>query len=103
MSMIAGSGVGLLLAILAAAPAQAQQQARQQQQAVQLSLSDALGRALEQNEQVRLGEAQVEVARAQVGVARSAALPQINTVLNYNRALRSVFQDAGFTIPDSLR
>jgi outer membrane protein TolC len=91
-------GAAILLALGFAGVSEAQQQAR-----VELSLSDALGRALKQSEQVRLGEAQLEVARSQVGVARSAALPQINTQLNYNRAIRSVFQGTSFEIPDSLK
>lgn len=70
-----------------------------------LSLQAALGRALEASEEVRLAQARVDGAHAQVRSARAAALPQVNTQLSYTRALRSVFQDAGggFSLPDSLR
>ena len=72
---------------------------------VALSLGEALGRALGDSEEVRLARARAEMAEAQVGVARSAALPQINTQLSYTKTLRSVFQSAGggFDLPDSLR
>jgi len=71
---------------------------------IQLSLQDALSRALEQSEEVRLAKAQVDAARAQARSARSAALPQVNAQFGYTRTLRSVFQNVGgFTLPDSLR
>jgi len=71
---------------------------------IQLSLQDALSRALEQSEEVRLAKAQVDAARAQARRARSAALPQVNAQFGYTRTLRSVFQNVGgFTLPDSLR
>ncbi|HEX7090299.1 MAG TPA: TolC family protein [Longimicrobiales bacterium] len=69
-----------------------------------LSLQDALSRALEQSEEVRLAAARVDEVRAQAKSARSAALPQVNAQLAYTRTLRSVFQNVGgFTLPDSLR
>lgn len=70
---------------------------------VQMSLADALARAQERSEEVRIAEAQVDQAEAQVASARSELLPQVNTQLSYTRALRSVFQGTGFEIPDSLR
>ena len=71
--------------------------------AVRLSLDEALSRALEQSEEVKTARAQVDAASAQVKNARSAALPQVNAQLSYNRALRSIFQGGGFTLPDSLQ
>ena len=70
---------------------------------VRLSLPEALALAGTRSEEVRGAEAQVRGANAQARVARSALLPQVNTQLVYTRALRSVFQDAGFEVPDSLR
>ncbi len=70
---------------------------------VALSLAQAVGLALEKSEEIRLARAQVDAARAQVGSARSAMLPQINTQVTYTKTLRSVFQNQGFEIPDSLR
>ena len=70
---------------------------------VALSLTDALERALERSEEVRIARAQVEQANAEVAAARSQLLPQVNTQVQYTRTLRSVFQGAGIEIPDSLR
>ncbi|HEX9106588.1 MAG TPA: TolC family protein [Longimicrobiales bacterium] len=69
----------------------------------ELTLSDALARALEQSPDVRTAEAQVQYAEAQSKAAWSNALPQFNTQLAYSRALRSVFQNVGFTLPDSMK
>jgi len=69
----------------------------------ELTLSDALARALEQSPDVRTAEAQVQYAEAQSKAAWSNALPQFNTQLAYSRALRSVFQNVGFTLPDSMQ
>jgi outer membrane protein len=70
---------------------------------VDLSLTAALSLAMERSEEVRVAEQQVRVASAQVRSARSSLLPQVNTQVGYTKTLRSVFQDAGFEVPDSLR
>jgi outer membrane protein TolC len=70
---------------------------------VVLSLPAALSLALGRSEEVRVAEQQVAIASARVRSARSALLPQVNTQVGYTKTLRSVFQDAGFEIPDSLR
>ncbi len=71
---------------------------------VALSLDAALSRALGQSEEVRLAEAQVDAAAAQVHAARSAALPQVSGSLAYTKTFASVFNTGeSFTIPDSLR
>lgn len=70
---------------------------------LELTLSAALQRALQDNPDVRTAEAQVEYAEAQSRSAWSNALPQFNTSLVYSRALRSVFQNVGFTLPDSMQ
>jgi len=69
-----------------------------------LSLADAVSRALNQSEEIRLARTQVELADAQVTSARSAALPQLNANLGYTRTFASAFSGGGgFTLPDSLR
>ncbi|HSJ08877.1 MAG TPA: TolC family protein [Longimicrobiales bacterium] len=87
-------------ALLFAAPLGAQQVPGD---SVSLSLAEALSMAVTRSEEVRLAAGQVEVAAAQVRTARSSLLPQVNTQLAYTKTLRSVFQGAGFEIPDSLR
>lgn len=93
--MIWGSAA-LLLAL--GGPLQAQRQ-----DTVRLSLSDALTSALSRSEEVRVAEAQLRGANAQARSARSNLLPQVNTSLVYTKTLRSVFQNAGFEVPDSLK
>ncbi|MEJ2187321.1 MAG: TolC family protein [Gemmatimonadota bacterium] len=98
----------LMLAWPGVVRAQSMQTAARVQQAagdtVALSLDAALTRALGQSEEVRLAEAQVDAASAQVHVARSAALPQVNGSFGYTRTFASIF-DTGqsFSIPDSLQ
>ena len=71
---------------------------------VRLSLADAVSRAVEQSEEIRLARAAVDLADAQVTAARAQALPQIDGTFNYTRTFASQFDDAGSpTIPDSLR
>lgn len=72
--------------------------------ALPLSLDEAIERALEQSEEVRLAAARADATGARVVSARSNLLPQVNTQLAYTKTLRSVFESAGgFTLPDSLR
>jgi outer membrane protein len=68
-----------------------------------LTVSDALKRALAESPEVKGAQAQVDYAEAETRSAWSNALPQFNTQLAYSRALRSVFQNVGFTLPDSLK
>lgn len=71
---------------------------------VALSLGDAVARATGQSQEVRLARAQVDLARSQVTSARSAAFPQLDGGLTYNRTFATQF-DAGSSpaLPDSLR
>lgn len=70
---------------------------------VQLTLSDAVRRALGESEEVRLAESQVQEARNQVDASRASLYPQINGDLSYQRTLRSpVNTGGGFDLPDSL-
>ncbi|HSK19448.1 MAG TPA: TolC family protein [Longimicrobiales bacterium] len=100
VSRLAGAAGSLvLLAFMSAVPVSAQERT----DSVELSLTAALSMALERSEEVRVAEQQVRVASAQVRSARSSLLPQINTQVGYTKTIRSVFQGAGFEIPDSLR
>lgn len=100
----AGSSALMIALLLAALPvAAAAQEVEPAADTVALSLGAALDRALERSEEVRIARAQVEQADAEVSAARSQLLPQVNTQVLYTRTLRSVFQGAGFEIPDSLR
>src|SRR5690606_18186307 len=92
--------IGLSVAVL---PGGASAQVVAARDTIGLSLAEALDRSIERSEEVRIAQAQVDRARAQVGSARSNLLPQVNTQLGYTRTLRSVFQGGGFEIPDSLR
>jgi outer membrane protein TolC len=56
---------------------------------VRLSLADALRRALDASDEVRLSQAQVELADAQLGVARATALPQLRLNTTYSHAYQN--------------
>ncbi|HEX6640160.1 MAG TPA: TolC family protein [Thermoanaerobaculia bacterium] len=93
-------GMWLALALIALLPAGT----AAQEAALPLSLDDALERALEESEEVRLASARVDAASARTQNAWSNALPQLNTQLGYTKTLKSVFQTAGdIQIPDSMR
>lgn len=69
-----------------------------------ISLDEAVGRAIQNSEEVRLARSQAESAQTQVTTARANLLPQINGTAGYTRTLASVFQTSGgFTLPDSLK
>ncbi|HYZ86350.1 MAG TPA: TolC family protein [Bryobacteraceae bacterium] len=65
---------------------------------VELSIDEALSRALRDSEEVKLARAAVELAAAEVTIARSAAFPQVNTSLAYVRTFQSAFS-SGFQLP----
>lgn len=71
---------------------------------VELSLPEAVSRALGESQEVRLARAQVEIAEARVRETRAGALPQVNASLAYTRTFASAFEGSGgFELPDSLR
>lgn len=71
---------------------------------VPLSVEEAVARAVRGSQEVRLARATVDLAETQVTAARSAALPQLDAVVNYTRTFASPFGGGGgFTLPDSLR
>ncbi len=76
-----------------------------QQAPTGLSLEEAVRRATQQSEEVRLARSQVALARAQVTGARAQALPQVSASLGYTKTLASAFDTGGggFQLPDSLR
>lgn len=71
---------------------------------VELSLDDAIRRAVEQSEEVRLARADVEAADTRVRAARSARLPQLDATTSYTRTFQSPFT-TGFRLelPDEDR
>jgi outer membrane protein TolC len=78
------------LALLPAALA-AQEPARPP---VRLSLEEAIHRALESGNEVRIAEAAVKQAEGQVTSAWSTALPELRASLTYTRTFASVFSSA---------
>jgi outer membrane protein TolC len=91
-------------AMIAAFAGSADAQSAARPDSLPLSLEQALARALESSDEVKLAQSQVDVARAQVKDVRAGALPQINANLGYTRTLRSQFESAGeFELPDSMK
>lgn len=72
-------------------------------QVVDLSLEQAVRRAVGESEEARLARARIDVAEAQVTATRASALPQINGSFGYTRTFASAFESGGFELPDSLR
>jgi len=74
------------------------------QDTLSLSLEEAVGRALRESEEIASARATVAVAEAQVIQARAGALPQLNSNLTYNRAIKTIFDEASSPppVPDSL-
>ncbi|HEX8904270.1 MAG TPA: TolC family protein, partial [Longimicrobiaceae bacterium] len=94
MQVFAGSSfVRISLAALAlsaaAAPLPAQQAAPQPADSVNLSLQEALNRALTVGDEVRLAERRSDAAKAQLGVARAAQLPRLTTSGAYTHVYES--------------
>jgi hypothetical protein len=94
------AGVAALLLWLGAFMSlEAQQRTAASGDTLRLNLSTAVSRGVELNEQVRTTRAAREVAEGQVVQARAGALPQVNGVLTYNRALASLFEGIDFGPP----
>jgi len=64
--------------------------AQQRADTLRLSLQDAISRALQESDEVRLAAAQADVSDAQVGIARATALPQFR----FNSQIAHVFENA---------
>lgn len=97
-----GVAAAVLVVAVSGTQARAAAQVVAAQDTIALTLGEALDRALERSEEVRIARSQVDQARASVDVARSHLLPQVNTQLTYTRTLASVFE-GGFEMPDSLQ
>src|SRR5688572_16011475 len=103
------SALGLISALALAPTARAQNPATPARRAadtigVPLTVDEAVARAVRGSQEVRLARATVDLAETQVTAARSAALPQLDAVVNYTRTFASPFGGGGgFTLPDSLR
>ncbi|MFL5382732.1 MAG: TolC family protein [Longimicrobiaceae bacterium] len=78
----------LSLALAAASPARAQQPAPGD--TLRISIQDAVARALAQGDELRLAESRSRAANAQLGVARSTALP----ALRMNSTFTHVYENA---------
>ena len=61
---------------------------------LQLSLEEAVVRALRDSEEIAAARAALSQADAQVTQATAGALPQINSSLTYNRAIKTIFDEA---------
>jgi outer membrane protein TolC len=79
----------LSLLLLLATPVSAQ--AQQPPAPRSISLAEALKLAASTSEQVAIAKAGEQRARGQLGQARAARLPQINTVLNWQKTLENQF------------
>jgi outer membrane protein TolC len=68
-----------------------------------LSLEDAVRRAVQQSQEVRLARSQVEYAGAAIREARADLFPQISGSINYTRTFESSVGGGTFVLPDSLQ
>ncbi|TVP76154.1 MAG: TolC family protein [Gemmatimonadales bacterium] len=75
-------------------------QARSHDDPVRLTLQEAVARALETGQEVRLVEEAVLQAEEEITQVRSGALPEVSGNVTYTRQLRSIFDDVGATPPD---
>jgi outer membrane protein len=96
MTVAAGA---VLLWLATSMSLEAQQPGAATGDTLRLNLSAAVSRGTELNEQVRMTRAAREVAEGQVVQARAGALPQVNGILAYNRALASLFEGINFGFP----
>jgi len=62
---------------------------------VRLTMEEAVRRALETGDEVRLARAAIQQADGQISQAWATALPEIRTSLTYQRTFASVFSSAG--------
>lgn len=61
---------------------------------LRLSLEEAVVRSLRDSEEIAAARAAVAQADAQVTQATAGALPQVNSSLTYNRAIKTIFDEA---------
>src|SRR5918992_5885530 len=77
------------VAFAAAATFGADPAAAQSRDTIRLSIEEAVTRAVRSSDEAQLALAQVEVADAQVTVARASGLPQLRLNTTYNRAFKN--------------
>jgi outer membrane protein TolC len=65
-----------------------------QSDTLRLSLEEAVARALRESEEIATARTAMAQADAQVVQATASALPQLSSSLTYNRAIRSIFDQA---------
>jgi len=85
----------LMMGLLPAALAAQQAPARAAREPLRLSMEDAVRRALETGDEIRVARAQVQQAHGQVTQAWASALPEIRGSLTYQRTFASVFSTGG--------
>lgn len=88
------AALSLLVALAAATPRTASAQAAASNDTLRLGLGEAVSLALRGSDEVLLALSEVEVADAQVTVARAAGLPQLRLNTSYNRAFESARANA---------
>lgn len=88
------TGVVLVAALLPAGLA-AQQPATPAREPLRLSMADAVRRALEAGDEIKVARAQLRQARGQVTQAWASALPEVRGSLTYTRTFASVFSSMG--------
>jgi outer membrane protein TolC len=87
MRPLLAAGIALLALLLP--PASRAAGAQQPLDTIPLSLDDAVVRALRMGDETRVAATQVELADAQVALARAAGLPQLRLNGNYTRTFES--------------
>lgn len=95
------AGVVLVAGLLPAALAAQQAPARAAAAPLRLSMTDAVRRALETGDEIRIARTQVRQARGQVTQAWASALPEVRGSVTYTRTFASVFSGGGLTIDSS--
>jgi outer membrane protein TolC len=66
---------------------------------LRLSMEDAVRRALDTGDEIRIARAQVQQARGQVTQAWASALPEVRGSITYQRTFASVFSSSGSSGP----
>jgi outer membrane protein len=89
----------LMLGLLPATLAAQQVPARAAREPLRLSMEDAVRRALETGDEIKVARAQVQQAHGQVTQAWASALPEIRGSLTYQRTFASVFSGSGSSGP----
>lgn len=104
MRLRATAMASLAASVLLAGAVSAQGPAVAAPDTVVLSLDEAVRRALDESEEIRLARSQLDLAGAEVTATRSQRLPQLSADAGYTRTFASAFDTGdGFELPDSLR